>query len=161
VGARVVFPTRKLVLKAKFPPSLANVQPYIECLRPARYPLYAINGWGEAKRDPEEEFVFDRDVQSDEARSLRFDAPKNTWIAEIEQPLVGYQYALRWQLPPDSVDQGVEGSTLGSRRTLLRLGERLDAAEATDHDREAIRQFDLLCELLRIEACDRDPHEHW
>jgi 3',5'-cyclic AMP phosphodiesterase CpdA len=161
VGARVAFPTRKLVLKARFPRSLASVPPYIECRRPAQYPLYTIDGWGEAKRNPEEEFVVDPDVQREEQRSLRFDAPTSTWIAEIAQPLVGYQYSLRWRLPSEPANQATAGSARGGRDTLLGLGDRLDGGTETDNDREAIRQFKLLCTTLRIEACDNGQHEHW
>lgn len=160
LGARVSFPTRKLILKAKLPPSLAMVQPHVECRRHPKYPFYEVDNWGDAKLSPKD-MVIDPKVQEEEKQGLRYEAPTNTWILEVNHPLVGYQYSLRWKVPGDVPDAQIVGNTLEWQRRLLSLGDRIDRASTSDKDGRAIHQFELLCRTLGIEVCCGGPEEKW
>ena len=157
VGARVVFPVRNFVLKVKFPPSLAGVQPYAQCLRPAQYPAYETDEFGDAELRGELEI--DPEAQDEEQRNLRYEAETSTWILDVERPIVGYQYALSWQLPSDTIDAGIKDNAREWQRVLLKLGDRIDEGTTTEDDREAIRQFDLLCKALKVEVRETSPEE--
>ncbi|MGJ5175985.1 metallophosphoesterase family protein [Bradyrhizobium oligotrophicum] len=170
VATRVTFPARTLILKVRFPKSLADVQPYVECRRPPRYPNYDIDEWGDAKLDGDDGAVdapsgleIDSGTLQEEAPALSYDARSQTWKLVIDHPLVGYQYSLRWQVPGEPEDVTIAGNTREWHRTLLNLGERIDDGETTDDDREAIRQFGLLIQTLekelRLGRASRD--EKW
>lgn len=160
LGARVSFPTRKLIIKAKLPPSLAIVQPYVECRRLPKYPFYEVDDWGDAKMSPKD-MVIDAKVQEEEKQGLRYEAPTNTWILEVSHPLVGYQYSLRWRVPGDVPNAEIAGNTREWQRRLLNLGDRIDGASIGDKDGRAIHQFELLCRTLEIEVCCSGPEEKW
>ncbi|MBR1135426.1 MULTISPECIES: metallophosphoesterase family protein [Bradyrhizobium] len=155
VGVRVTFPARTLILKVRFPRSLGQVQPDVECRRPPRYPNYEIDQWGDAKLDDTTGappgLEIDSDTLHEEAHALSYDAPSQTWKLVIEHPLVGYQYSLRWQVPGEPENRTIAGNTREWHRTLLNLGDRIDAGNTTADDREAIRQFDLLVQTLETE----------
>jgi hypothetical protein len=170
IGARVALPTRKLILRVKFPASLADAQPYVECRRPARYPDYQVDPWGDAmpprgkSADGIErplEATVDPDVQNEEQHALHYDAPSQTWSLDVDRPFVGYQYSLRWKLPGEIENREIADNTREWQRVLLNLGSRIDACKITDNDREAIKQFDLLCKTLELELCGRSPDEKW
>jgi 3',5'-cyclic AMP phosphodiesterase CpdA len=160
IAMRVSYPTRTLELKIKFPSSLVAVQPRIEVRRLPQYPLYRVDDWGDAVLQPKE-LEIDPTVQDEEEWDLRYDARHRTWILRVDCPLVGYQYALRWQVPGETIDLGISGNTREWRSVLLNLGSRIDAGTATADDREAIKQFDLLCEALQVELCGSSPDERW
>jgi len=160
IGARITYPARKLELKVKFPPSLAMVQPEVETRRHPRYPVHDVDPWGDAQLRPKE-LEIDPAVQQEEKRELRYDAPDRTWILSIDRPLVGYQYALRWKLPEDAIDRDVADTTREWRRVLLNLGARIDDGNATANDREAVKQFGLLCDALEVELRGASPDEKW
>jgi predicted phosphodiesterase len=160
VGARVAHPTRTLELKVKFPPSLAAVQPRIEAKRHPQYPVYEIDDWGDAVLRPKE-LEIDSIVQDEEEWDLRYDAPNSTWTLQVDRPLVGYLYALRWQVPGEIIDRKISGNTREWQNVLLNLGSRIDAGQTTAEDREAIKQFDLLCAALQVELCASSPNERW
>lgn len=171
VGARVALPARKLILSVKFPASLVGVQPYVECRRPPDYPRYEIDEWGDAKLDlpkadtdgdeQDKRMWPDTIVENEAKRYLCYDAPSQTWLLEIDRPFVGYQYALRWKLPGEIENREIADNTREWQRALLNLGRRIDAGQTTTNDREAIKQFDLLCRTLEIELCWRSPDEKW
>ncbi|MBY5625931.1 metallophosphoesterase family protein [Rhizobium leguminosarum] len=160
LGARISFPTRKLILRAKLPQSLAAVQPHVECRRQADYPLYEIDAWRDAKMSPMD-MVVDPGVQDEEGQGLRYEAPTGTWILEINRPLVGYQYSIRWKIPGDIQNARISGNTREWQRRLLNLGNRADEAATGERDREAIRQFELLCSTLEVEICHGGSDEKW
>ncbi|CCD92065.1 conserved hypothetical protein [Bradyrhizobium sp. ORS 375] len=159
VGIRVPFPAQKLTLKVRLPRSLADVQLALECLRPPGYPNYDIDQWGDAKFEGDkgvDDAVdapsgWEIDKSCEETPTLTYDARSQTWELVIDHPLVGYQYALRWQVPGEPEDRTIAGNTREWHRTLLHLGDRVDAGQTTDEDREAIRQFDLLVQTLETE----------
>lgn len=160
VGALISLPTRTLIMNLKFPPSLATVQVYVECRRPPQYPLYEVDQWGDA-RLPEADMVIDPVVQEEEQRELHFKPSSRTWTLKVDRPLVGYQYALRWQVPGDRIDAPVAGVTREWQKMLLNLGDRIDKKNESDNDRQAIKQFDLLCKTLEMEIGGSSPDEKW
>jgi 3',5'-cyclic AMP phosphodiesterase CpdA len=171
VGIRVTFPTEKLTLSIKQPPSLAALQPYVECRRHPGYPVYEFNKWGDA--DLNAKMPIDSEAQKEERQQLSYHAPTSTWTLEIDRPLVGYQYALRWKLRDDAPNQKlagrkrwqrwqrITGETEGWRRALLNLGSRIDTKATGAADDDAIKQFDLLCRTLQHIVCRGGFEEKW
>jgi hypothetical protein len=159
-------------LSLKQPPSLAALQPYVECLRHPKYPVYETNEWGDADLNAGE-MQIDEEVQEEEQQELRYDAPTSTWTLEIDRPLVGYQYALRWKLRDDAPDptivsterwlewQRITGQTEGWRRALLNIGGGIHGKATEPGDDEAIKQFDLLCTTLKLDVCRGGRDEKW
>lgn len=98
IGTRISYPVGEIVLKVTFPQSLAMVQPYVECKRHPDYPFYPVDDGGDIDRDPSE-MEIDRESQKEAQRDLCYDAPTRTWSLEIERPMVGYHYGIRWRVP--------------------------------------------------------------
>ncbi len=160
VGVRISTPTRKLVLKAKFPESLLTVQPHVVCQRHPQYPRYDIDDWGDAKISPLN-MVIDSETRDEEKQGLRYEAPTRTWILEVDRPMVGYQYLLRWEVPGDEPNPQIAGDTREWQRALLSLGKRIADKTINENDGEAIKQFNLLCEALKTEVCKGGLGEKW
>jgi 3',5'-cyclic AMP phosphodiesterase CpdA len=153
VAARIVHPVGRLVLRAKFPPSLAMVQPQVACQRHPQYPAYKIDDWGDAEMDPAG-MLIDPELQEAEKRELHYEASTRTWTLDVDRPIVGYQYGLSWQVPDDKPDRGIAGETREWRRNLLNLGGRVGPGSIQG-------QFDLLCDALQSEVCKGGRDEKW
>jgi 3',5'-cyclic AMP phosphodiesterase CpdA len=160
VGVRIVHPTRRLVLSAKFPQSLVAAQPEVVCFRHSQYPGYVIDRWGDADMPPEN-LPIDLELLEEEQRGLRFDASTRTWSLKVDRPMVGYLYSLRWKMPTDKLDARIAGETLQWQGVLLRLGGRVFDGTTGDGDGGAIKQFDLLRDLLQKEICPGRRDESW
>jgi 3',5'-cyclic AMP phosphodiesterase CpdA len=152
VGMRVSFPMRKLVLKAKFPQSLAMAQPHVECRRDPHFPAYKIDDWGDAQVGPLN-MVIDLEAQDEEQQELCYEAPTRTWTVEIDRPIVGCLYALRWEVPDDEPIQQI-ASNREWHPVLLKLGKRID--EATTDDADASKQSNLREAIRQIEDDTRE-----
>jgi 3',5'-cyclic AMP phosphodiesterase CpdA len=161
VGMRVVFPVDKLILSAAFPESLAAVQPYVCALRHPHYPRYAID---EDLRDAElprvKDLVVDREVQEEEQSHLRFTAEDRTWRLEIERPMVGYHYQLRWAVPGEEPDPQIAGTTSDVQEELLAMARRIESKTPTARDKAAIAAFEVLrSDILKL--CGGGADEQW
>ena len=91
----VSFPARKLILKIKLPAELEDVQPFVQCKIPECYPDIPLDPDREA--NPQCEKKVDAEMCEFEASNLKREAT-GAWIAEIDFPLVGYTYGLRWDV---------------------------------------------------------------
>jgi 3',5'-cyclic AMP phosphodiesterase CpdA len=160
VGVRVGAPIGKLRLKLKYPESLLTVQPYVECRRPPGYPKYDVDRFGDVEQTAGTA-VIDLPVQIEEQGELRYEAATQTWCLEVDRPIVGYRYSLAWKVPGRAEDTVISGSTREWQRILLKLSERRSTPTPAADDRDAVKQFDLLCKTLGIEVCRGGGEENW
>lgn len=149
VGVRIWHPLKQLVLNLKLPAeSLVELRPYVRCERPLNFPRYEIDQDDDAILPDGTEYEIDRDMQEEENKQLHFDIIKGAWKAVIEQPLVGYIYQLRWEIPGERPREPIPSETAEWRRLLLDMVQRTTTLQANDFDREAARLFALLTEEL-------------
>jgi hypothetical protein len=85
---------------------------------------------------------------------LRYDATERTWVLEIDRPMVGYQYALRWQVPNDEAIQETAGSIQEWHRVLLDFHKTVDATVVDTIDDAAMERFKRLRAELNQEIAD-------
>jgi 3',5'-cyclic AMP phosphodiesterase CpdA len=161
VGLRVTYPMRKLILSVTFPESLAISQVTVQCSRHSKYPGYSINELGDAVLPPHPStdavMQIDPDLQGEEEQRLRYDAPTRTWCLDIDRPVVGCTYDLRWKLPRYPFKSGIAGTTREWQRGLLRLAGRIAGATAlSDTDKKVIEEFNSLLETLEVDIRDKN-----
>jgi hypothetical protein len=103
---------------------------------------------GEADLQDTAGAVADLEMRRDEERALRYSPACNRWELEIEQPIVGYMYQLRWRLPGEEQDVAQAGETMDRQAQLLEMGERVAAGRRTEADKHAEALFEVLCGAL-------------
>ncbi|HEX3989708.1 MAG TPA: hypothetical protein VHX39_00915 [Acetobacteraceae bacterium] len=112
-------------LRLKLPDGLRAVKPYLDCRRDPAFPHYAMD---EATRDaimpPNTLTSRDQEIREHENARLGFDPLQRTWEMTITDPIVGYNYQLRWRLPPDTIDPTIRAEVVAAQRQLLAAGDR-------------------------------------
>ncbi len=120
----VSLPARQIGLTLQLPDELRDLRPYVECLIPAGYPNLPLDHEREAV--VQGAHTVDTEMTEFESGALRSSAP-GTWNLTIDYPLVGYQYAIRWNVA-SRFGQGASPQTAGEvrafRNVLLRYGEK-------------------------------------
>jgi len=125
----VTFPVRKLTLTVKLPAELEEMRPFLQCDIPKGYPDIPLNADREVETPPEKEV--DAEMSESEAPNLKREAT-GEWIAQIDFPLVGYTYGLRWNvaaLKREPPSLAVVGGVKMFREMLLRYRERRSAGQ--------------------------------
>ncbi|WP_407121462.1 hypothetical protein [Bradyrhizobium sp. STM 3561] len=150
IGLRVLFPTKCLRLSVKLPESLNGVEPYIRCLRPASFPDYEVNKWGDVKAGTSPPVV---DIGTLDEERLQYKASTRTWRLEVERPMVGYVYEIRWKLPSDKPIRGIASETRRFQNLLLTHDPVADA--------KAAEEFDVLLGVLKRLFRLRNTREKW
>jgi 3',5'-cyclic AMP phosphodiesterase CpdA len=119
VGTRITHPVNELVITLKLPPNLAAAKPYVACRRHGDFPRYEVDGYNDAVMPRDSWTDDDQDMQEEENQRLRFDPITRVWSVTIVQPMVGYNYQMRWPLLRDSIDQEIQDDVLAWREILL------------------------------------------
>jgi hypothetical protein len=57
--------------------------------------------------------------------------------------------------------QRIIGETEGWRRALLGLGDRVEGKKTDAADKKAIKEFDLLCDVFKLDVCRGGRDEKW
>jgi hypothetical protein len=143
-----------LAISLTLPDGLRSVKPYVECRRHHRYPNYPIDDDSRDALMPLESWkTSDLKMRDEEDQRLSYDPLRQTWKLTVAQPMVGYNYQLRWKLPGDRIDPVIQGQVVAWQRQLLAIGtpaQHPGAWQVFDDHRIAIET------LLRSGA--RDEH---
>jgi hypothetical protein len=143
VGCYVSHPVEKLHFKVSLPTSLAEVRPYVRCDRQRGFPNLKITEWGDAEVTPAATFDIDTDMEVEEGRAPHYNPADGMWHLEINRPVVGYRYRIRWSTPGVAPDEPVHGETLQWRELLLAMADR---PQPTPADGRAQHVFGLLAD---------------
>lgn len=128
VGVVIRQPARRLRLKLELPPGLTDTDPEVVCERPAHYPLLRFNQEGEVLLPAgETDWVIDPDFTRLERHRLtiRRTAAGCACELEVEEPLVGYRYLVRWlvsEKEEEAIAPTERGRAMQFRQNLLRMG---------------------------------------
>jgi hypothetical protein len=122
VAAAVRVPTRKLRLSVKLPPSFKSPSPHVVVDRLPDYPLLGLNEQGEVKVSSGlERWERDPDFTHFEKTQLRY--VEGCWLLEVDYPLLGHRYQIRWTVDCASLPTTIERScrALQLRKSLIEL----------------------------------------
>jgi hypothetical protein len=159
LGVLILHPYGRLVISLKFPESFSEIQPSVRCLRHPAYPRYEIDDDGDVVFPAREQLIEDSGLKSEEEPRLSYQVPR-TWRLEVERPMVGYLYQLRWTVPGSTPDRVVEGETRADREALLRLADRRHSNPAANEpDQAASDAFDALKESMVSRLASRRAQE--
>jgi len=136
VARYVAFPADRLQLRLKLPEDLGKVRPEFRCSRAPRYPEFpltydpavAIEVVKNQSRQAyfRDEFDVDDDIRDQELHKLRYDPLDKVWKLDIDYPVPGYFYELRWKVPlGDIAEKPVRDGTNVRQDMLLDLRGRL------------------------------------
>jgi hypothetical protein len=121
VSTVVRIPSKRLRLEVDLPATFANPSPQLIVRRSPEYPLLKINDQGDIETGDSENWELDPDLTDLEKASVR--VVGNRCEADIEYPMVGHIYELRWRVDTHVAPTTVarRGMALQIRRTLLKL----------------------------------------
>jgi 3',5'-cyclic AMP phosphodiesterase CpdA len=155
VGTRITHPVQELRLHLRLPDGLRAVRPFVECRRHPDFPGYKIDDdTRDAIMPPEALTSRDEAMRDHENERLSYDPFHRTWELAVSQPMVGYNYQLRWRLPPaDTADPGLLGDVVAWQRQLLQAADRTRQPAAWDLFDQHREAFD---DLLRSDSKDDD-----
>jgi predicted MPP superfamily phosphohydrolase len=177
VSRYVAYPTDRLKLRLVLPANLGDVCPEFRCSRAARYPEFPLTFLPDVamevvKRHAKhlylrDDFEIDEDLQKQEQHKLRFDPVEKVWELDIEYPVPGYFYELRWKVPTGDIAEDYVCDGTNVRQKMLRkLRERLlevkenDAdCKLSDVDQECCNLFRDFAETLMRDLAGEDPDE--
>jgi hypothetical protein len=132
VGSYFSYAIEKFVLNLCLPPELDGITPEVLCRRHPNYPTYPLTfRAGIRVGFRPDTFAVDDDVTAEEAKRLRYDAAKRCWTLEIDRPIAGYVYSLRWRVPNPVADKVTVQETCSYQKMLLELGARTVSAAVT------------------------------
>jgi len=176
----VAYPTDRLQLRLTLPPNLGDVHPEFSCRRAPRYPEFPLTFLPDVimdavKRDADpvayDDFKVDDELQKEEQHKLSYDTRERAWNLDIEYPVPGYIYELRWKVPVGEIaDVNVCEGTIVRQEMLLDLRDRLwrqtaqasqseTDAKTRDLDRECCKLFCDFSTTLMKELHGIDPKE--
>jgi hypothetical protein len=145
----VSYPTDRLEMRLELPTDLDGVQPFLRCLRPYPYPDSPLTYLPKVATNFDydrfyNECVADLDLQAEEKHKLRYEPLSRTWCLDIDRPIPGYVYELRWKVPLAIADNWVTACTTEYQKMLLGLRDRL----AREAGSEGLSAPDLQCRDL-------------
>jgi hypothetical protein len=125
VSTVVRVPTRALRLSVSLPKTLRDPQPEVVVERFHDYPLLHVDGRGELDlENPMQEcWVRDPDLTELEKANLR--CIGSHLVLDVEYPMVGHRYKIRWGIRSQSTETTTERTRLAMqlRRSLIEMGE--------------------------------------
>lgn len=148
VGARISHPTQQLRLSLKLPRSLADVRPRVACRRHQDFPAYRIDSFRDAIMPEGACRHDDPDMQRDEQENLRFEPASGAWILTVHQPMVGYVYQLRWEVPGEPADPVIQGDVMQWQDLLLACVDLTDPQAGPPGYEPAVAAFNQNCEAI-------------
>jgi 3',5'-cyclic AMP phosphodiesterase CpdA len=117
----VRLPCKRLKLAAHLPDTFRNPSPQVRVHRCAEYPLMQVDAQGDVELNANTTWEIDPDLTDLERPNVR--VVGNRCELEVEYPLVGHTYELRWRVDtavgPTTPER--RGLTQQIRRTLLKL----------------------------------------
>lgn len=122
VSVFVRFPARRLKLSIELPETFLQPKPRLLVERSPDYPLLHIDEYGDITTAATgSKWVIDPDFTDLEKNNLRL--VSNRWELDIEYPLVGHRYQVRWLVKTEVAPTTAEriGMALQLRRSLLKL----------------------------------------
>ncbi|WFU44146.1 metallophosphoesterase [Bradyrhizobium sp. CB82] len=176
----VAYPADRLLFRLVLPPSLADVHPELRCRRAPRYPEFPLTflpdvAMETATADPRfrtfDHFEIDDDLQGEEQHKLRYIPQELAWELDIENPVPGYVYELRWKVPKGNIaDVPVRDGTTVRQKILCDFRDRIrEYSEAeksgagspklAEVDRECCNLFKDFAATLMQDLAGVDPSE--
>ena len=148
-------PADRLTMRLQLPAVPNEVRPELRCRRHRSYPDFPLIFKPEiaSKVSPDfyDEFVVDTDLQKEEQYNLRYEPHEGAWLLEIERPMPGYMYELRWKVPEvELAEPRVLLLTKDYQAILLELGARLlnNTGEVSETDKECVSRFNEFADAL-------------
>ncbi|MHC4149823.1 MAG: metallophosphoesterase family protein, partial [Planctomycetota bacterium] len=118
-ATNIRYPTRLLHIELELPESVGGVSPYLQCRVPHSYPNLDLNEEREIRGfEPVGQLVFDSKVSEFESPNFRKSGSR-VWVLDVNYPIVGYTYVIRWELPSISSSVRISGETEGFQKTLI------------------------------------------
>jgi predicted phosphodiesterase len=102
LGFNVTYPVERLLLHLQFPPELDGITPEVVCQRHPHSPNFPLRFRREERPSPSDpllDYVPEEDLTREEAKRLRYEAKERRWILDIDRPIPGNRYTLRWSVP--------------------------------------------------------------
>jgi predicted MPP superfamily phosphohydrolase len=160
----VSHPADRLTMRLELPPELADTRPVLRCLRPRLYPDFPNTFVPDVVRTFDYHgFVVDTDLQAEEEHNLRYEPWNQAWCLEVEHPVPGYIYEMRWKVPVAIAGDWEIGRTRDYQTMLLEFRDRLarDTMEdkLSDADRQCCDLFNDLARTLMNEFASANPSE--
>jgi hypothetical protein len=123
VGFYISYPVEKLHLRLDFPDELDGITPEVRCHRHRDSPNFPLTFRPSQRQGArgDERFLLDTDLIEEEKKRLRYDSARSSWSLEVDRPIVGNIYALRWPVPNLLADQPIIDRTSAYQKLLLRL----------------------------------------
>lgn len=177
----VAYPIDRLVLRLVLPENLGDVRPEFRCRRAPSYPEFPLTFLPDVameavvksaeKRSDFDLFEVDEDLQREEQHKLRYHPDEMAWELDIEYPVPGYIYELRWKVPVgDVADRNVLDGTNVRQNMLCKFRDRLRQnskqvreggtdPKLSDLDQGCSGLFEEFAETLMKELVGVDPEE--
>lgn len=157
-GTYVSYPIEKLVLNLYLPSELDGITPEVLCQRHPDYPLYplaykpgVIVGFRQGA------FPLDDALMEEESKHLRYDATERCWTLEIDRPIAGYVYSLRWKVPNPLSEWATTQETRSYQKMLLGVAGGATTSAAYAECNEIF--IEMARELMKRFSSTVNPHE--
>jgi len=161
VGFNITYPVKKLVLHLQFPAELDGITPEVRCYRHPEFPNFPLRFRPDQRpRDNDPKYLPDPDLMDEESKRLRYEADKRRWILEIDRPVAGNKYTLRWRVPDLMTGAGVVRLTEAYQKRLLALKHAPGAFEPPEILEKCREIFvRLAVDLMKRFASKITPYE--
>ncbi|MEA2884477.1 MAG: hypothetical protein QOH32_3733 [Bradyrhizobium sp.] len=157
LGFNVTYPVERLLLHLQFPPELDGITPQVTCHRHPDSPNFPLRFRREERPSPgspDPNYLPDLDLTREEAKRLRYEAKERRWILDIDRPIPGNRYALRWSVPDLIANDEALSRTQDHQDLLLGLAGRPPAIRKQCQD-----IFENLAEVLIDRFRTKNPDE--
>jgi hypothetical protein len=160
VGFYIGYPVERFLLRLQFPSEMDGITPEVRHHRHPGYPNFPLTFLPEQrsfKTDPRR-FPRDAELEKEESKRLRYDAGQRRWFLEIERPVAGAIYSLRWLVPNPIASSTAVDRTHAFQNQLLKLATAPGASKSAG---EQCRQLfaDLAKLLMKRFQSQIDPDE--
>jgi predicted MPP superfamily phosphohydrolase len=148
VGFYIGYPVERFLLRLQLPSGMDGITPEVRYHRHPDYPNFPLTFLPEQRnfRTDPRRFPRDAEVEKEESKRLRYDAGQRSWFLEIERPIAGGIYSLRWLVPNPIASATAVDRTHAFQNQLLKL---VTAPEASRwHGEQCRRLFADLALLL-------------
>jgi predicted phosphodiesterase len=122
VGSYICYAIEKFVLNLYLPAELDGLTPEVRCQRHPNYPVYPLTYMpGTRLEFLPDSFPLDEEVTAEESKRLRYDATNRCWTLEVDRPIAGYVYSVRWGVPNPIAERVTVRETRSYQKRLLEL----------------------------------------
>ena len=137
VSTVVRVPTRALRLSVSLPKTLHDPQPEVVVERFHEYPLLHVDTDGELELEHPTQECWQRDPDLTELETANLRCIGSRLVLDVDYPMVGHRYQIRWGIRSKSVEATTERTRLAMqlRRSLIEMGA------GGDGDRSAVARL--------------------